>query len=134
MKTNTQLFFKSFWYSSHNSTLESIEMPYSIFYLYWSQCCLETWNLIWLTLRKLDWKNLWGNILQHWFSTDSTKINRPEHNIRLYWTNFRQPTAHVQQNIFGKTPIDLCSPHFYASFGTFYVQNGFLWHLSSKNW
>ena len=31
----------------------------------------------------------------HWF-TDSTKINRPGHNIRMYWTNFRQPTAHAQ--------------------------------------
>ena len=36
---------------------------------------------------------------------DSTKINRPEHNMRMYWTNFRQPTAHVQQDIFGKTLI-----------------------------
>ena len=37
------------------------------------------------------------------WSTDSTKINRPGHNIRMYWRNFRQPTAHLQ-NIFGKTP------------------------------
>ena len=37
--------------------------------------------------------------------TDSTKINRPVHSIRMYWTNFRQPTAHVQQNISGKTLI-----------------------------
>ena len=28
--------------------------------------------------------------------TDSTKINRPGHNIRMYWMNFQQPTAHVQ--------------------------------------
>ena len=28
-------------------------------------------------------------------NTDSTKINRPEHTIRMYCTNFRQPTAHV---------------------------------------
>ena len=27
--------------------------------------------------------------------TAATKINRPGHNIRMYWTNFRQPTAHV---------------------------------------
>ena len=51
--------------------------------------------------------------------TDSTKINRPGHNIRMYWMNFRQPTAHVQQNIFGKTLIGVCSPHLYASFDTF---------------
>ena len=56
--------------------------------------------------------------------TDSIKINRPEHNIRMYWTNFRQPTAHLQQNIFGKTLIEVCSLHLYASFGTFCVQIG----------
>ena len=33
----------------------------------------------------------------NWVSelTDSTKINRQGHNIRMYWTNFRQPTVHV---------------------------------------
>ena len=49
----------------------------------------------------LSWK--WGRQMTLMIlNTDSTKINRPEHNIRMYWTNFRQPTAHVQQNIFGK--------------------------------
>ena len=52
-------------------------------------------------------------------STDPTKINRPGHSIRMYRTNFRQPTAHVQQHIFGKTPIEVWSPHLYASFGIF---------------
>ena len=42
-------------------------------------------------------------------TTDSTKINCPAYNIRMYWTNFRQPTAHVQQDIFGKTLIKICS-------------------------
>ena len=58
--------------------------------------------------------------------TDSTKINRPRpgYNIRMYWTKFRQPTAHVQQNIFGKSIIEVCSLHLYASFGTFCVQIG----------
>ena len=37
----------------------------------------------------------------------------------MYWTNFRQPTAHVQQNIFGKILKELCSPHVYASFASF---------------
>ena len=50
-----------------------------------------------------------------YFATDSTKINRPGHNIRMYWTNFRQPTAHVQLNIFGKTPVEDSIPHLYAS-------------------
>ena len=56
--------------------------------------------------------------------TDSTKINRPEHNIPMYWTNFWQPTAHVQQKMFGKTSMEACSPHLYASFDTFYAKIG----------
>ena len=63
--------------------------------------------------------------------TDSTKINRPGHNKRMYWTNFWQPTAHVQQNIFEKTLIEAYSPHLYASFGTFCVQSG---QLFAPHW
>ena len=33
-------------------------------------------------------------------NTDSIKINRPDHNICMYWTNFWQPTAHLQQKFF----------------------------------
>ena len=51
-------------------------------------------------------------------ATDSTKINRPGHNIGV------QPTAHVQQNIFEKTPMKDGSSHLYASFDTFYVKLG----------
>ena len=29
--------------------------------------------------------------------TDLIKNNRPGHNIRMYWTNFWQPTVHVQK-------------------------------------
>ena len=58
--------------------------------------------------------------------TDSTKINRPGHNMRIYWTNFRRPTAHVQQSIFEKTPIEVRSPYINASFGTFYAKIGHL--------
>ena len=51
--------------------------------------------------------------------------NKPSgDNIRMYRTNFRQPTAYVQKNIFGKSPIKVCTPHLYASFGTFYVKIG----------
>ena len=64
-------------------------------------------------------------------ATDSTKINRPVHSIHMYWTNFRQPTAHVQQNIFGKTLTEVCSLHLYASFGTFCVQIG---QLFASQW
>ena len=42
----------------------------------------------------------------------------------MYWTDFRQPTGHVQQNIFVKTLIEVCSPHLYAAFGTFWVPIG----------
>ena len=73
-------------------------------------------------LRCLQLTEDWVRIDLH--VTDSTKINRPEHNIGMYWTNFRQPTAHVQQNILGKTLIEVCSLHLYASFGTFCVQIG----------
>ena len=55
--------------------------------------------------------------------TDSTKINRPVYSIRMYWTNFRQPTAHVQQNIF-ETLKEVRCPHLYASFGTFNAKIG----------
>ena len=54
----------------------------------------------------------------HSISTDSTKINRPGYNIRMYWTNFRQPTTHVQQNVFGKNPLEAYCPYLYASLGT----------------
>ena len=53
--------------------------------------------------------------------TDSTKINRPGHNICMYWTNFWQSTAHVKQNIFEKTSY---SPNLYASFATFCAKIG----------
>ena len=54
--------------------------------------------------------------------TDSTKINRPEHNIRMYWTNFWQPSVNVEQNTFEKTLIKVGSAHIYVYFGTFCVQ------------
>ena len=62
--------------------------------------------------------------LQRNMNTDSTKIYRPEHNIRMYWTNFRQPTAHVQQIFVAITPIEVCIPHLYASFATIYAKIG----------
>ena len=52
-------------------------------------------------------------------ATDSTKINPPGYNICMYWTN-----VHVQQNVFWISLIEVSSPHFYASFGTFCVQIG----------
>ena len=42
----------------------------------------------------------------------------------LYWTNFWRPTIHVQQSIFEKTYIEVDSPHFCAYFGTFCAQIG----------
>ena len=46
------------------------------------------------------------------------------YSIRMYWTNFWQPTDHIQLNIFEKTLIEIGSSHLYASFGTFCVQIG----------
>ena len=51
-------------------------------------------------------------------NTDSTKINRPGYNIRVYWMNFWQPTPHVEQNILGKTLIEAFTPQLYASFAS----------------
>ena len=51
--------------------------------------------------------------------TDSTKINRPGYNIRMYWTNFWQMTFHMQQ-----FHMQVRSSHLYASFGTLCVQIG----------
>ena len=42
----------------------------------------------------------------------------------MYWTNFWQPTVHVQQNIFEKIIFKIGSSYLYASFGTFCVKIG----------
>ena len=66
-------------------------------------------------------------VSQEIINTDSTKINRPGiEYVRMYWMNFCQLTAHTQQNIFGKTFIEVRSLHLYASFGTFYAKIGLL--------
>ena len=59
---------------------------------------------------------------RHKHHTDSTKINRPGHNIHMYWTNFWQPSVHVRQNIFENNLIKVCTSHLYASFDTICVQ------------
>ena len=69
------------------------------------------------------WKPLkWG--FENWcfLRTNSAKINCLGHNIRMYWTNFWQPTVYVQPNMFEKTLIEVGSPHLCASFGTFCAQ------------
>ena len=59
-----------------------------------------------------------------WF-TIPFKIKHPVHNIlRMYWTDFWQLTVYAQQTIFEKNLIEVCSPHLYASFGTFCVKIG----------
>ena len=42
----------------------------------------------------------------------------------MYWTNFWQPTVHLQQNIFDKNILEVGTSNLYASFGTFCVQIG----------
>ena len=64
--------------------------------------------------------------------TDSTKINCPGHNIRMYWTIFWHPVVHAQQTIFEKTLMEVDSPHLYGCFGTFCAQIGqslSLWNM-----
>ena len=61
-------------------------------------------------------------------NTDSIKINRPGHNIRItyvlneFLTADQRPTIRVQQNIFEKKLIEVCSPRLCASFDTFCAQ------------
>ena len=63
----------------------------------------------------------------------STRISQPSlprknmnlhYSICLFWTNFWQPTVHVQKNIFEKTFIEVGSSYLFTSFGTFWVQIG----------
>ena len=65
------------------------------------------------------------NSLKKTFNNIASQKNLP-YSIRIYWTNFWRPTVHVQQNIFEKTFIEVCSLHLYASFGTFCAQKGLL--------
>ena len=65
---------------------------------------------------------LW--LLVYLASTMPRKNMNLLYSIRMYWTNFWQPTFHVQQNIFEKTLIEIGASHFYASF----------WHLLCLNW
>ena len=50
--------------------------------------------------------------------------NKPSRACTERIFDIRLLSAHVQQNIFGKTLIKVCSSHIYASFGTFCVQIG----------
>ena len=58
----------------------------------------------------------------HWSGSRNTltrkNMNLP-YFIRMYWTNFWQPTVHVQQNVYEKTLIEVGS---------------FFWHLFRSNW
>ena len=90
---------------------------YSFYLLYWSYFLKffeVAWkNLLWIFLSQ-SWtkdqnyrgsffplKAIWNflckeNTKSEILYTDSIKINRPDHNIRRYWTNFWKPTVHVQ--------------------------------------
>ena len=49
-----------------------------------------------ISFSPMDLKQFNENFNHDNLVTDSTKINRPVYNIRMYWTNFQQPTAHAQ--------------------------------------
>ena len=61
------------------------------------------------------------------------KNMNPLYSIRMYWTNFWQPTVYVPQNIFEKPLIEVGSLHIYASFGTFCVQISQLFEASTES-
>ena len=50
--------------------------------------------------------------------------NKPSRACTERIFDIRLLSAHVQQNIFGKTLIKVCSSHIYASFGTFSAKIG----------
>ena len=50
--------------------------------------------------------------------TETRRNKNLPYSIRMYWTNFWQPTVHVEQNILEKNLIVVGSSHLYASFGT----------------
>ena len=57
-------------------------------------------------------------------AVDNTRIKPFSTYVRMFWTNLWQPTAHVKQNIFEQSLMELGSLRLYASFGTFVVQIG----------
>ena len=85
---------------------------------------LETKNLNLNLFVKLIFlqEKLWKEGYYNPSHTLPTKIKHPRYNIRMYWTNFCQPTVRVQQNIFEQTHIKVSSLHLYACFGVFCVQ------------
>ena len=60
------------------------------------------------------------------FKKEQTTMPRRNMNllysIRMYWTNFWQPTVQVQQDIFEKTLNEVDSSYLHASFGSFCVK------------
>ena len=44
--------------------------------------------------------------------------------VRIFTSLILKTNALVKQNIFGKTCVEVCSSHLYASYGTFYGQIG----------
>ena len=100
----------------HDSNFHAWFHDYLSFY--WSILSIQVWHTC---LTRSFWLVF---MIASQNVTDSIKINRPDHNIRMFWTNFWQPTTHVQQNIFEKTFTKSGSLHFYASFGPFCVKIG----------
>ena len=79
-----------------------------------------------LVLNRLTLKNWFffrDVMTKIWYTLPSKKMNLL-YSILMYWTNFWQPTIHVQQNICEKTLIKVGSSHLHASFGSFWVQIG----------
>ena len=104
-----------FWKTKHSYLRMINHQENDCFFSFSNKNITENYTILpYQTLQSYFW----------YFVTDLTKINRPVHNKHMHWTNFRQPTDHVQQNIFAKTPIEVCSPHLLR----------FFWHRLRQNW
>ena len=91
-------------------------------FIYWKsilpqfhiKLCIPKANLFDVKMTKQIWMTY--NASQN---HESTLLRSTYIKLHMYWMNFWLPTVHVQQNIFEKILIEACSPHLYASFGTF---------------
>ena len=60
--------------------------------------------------------------------TVDTKIKHPRYSIRMYWTNFCQPTVRVKQNIFEENQIEHSDPKIAMNFKSLYLEEfSFYW-------
>ena len=103
----------------------------------WRSLFLDFFKKIWLTLELQDristlilhdFQIRWILKIKNFALTLPRKNMNLPYSICMFWTNFWQPTIHVQENIFEKTLLEVGSWYLYTSFGTLYVQIGQLFY------